>query len=226
MTVPGDRWFPASVLVLAIAALIASIVWVAGGEGLRGSLDGPCWSGTPMTPGPGGIVPNTPGDGPVRSFDDARRAADRFAQQRGLSTGEIMQFSDGYYAELLDPHGRGATEILIDPTSGFVRLEMGPAMMWNTTYGMMATTPQSSLSSVSPDQALRIADRWLAQNFPGLHAADPTAFPGYYTLHTLRGDQVVGMMSVNTQTAAVWYHTWHGQFVAMQEAPAVSSTPG
>jgi hypothetical protein len=33
------------------------------------------------------------------------------------------------------------------------------------------------------------------------------------------------MTSVNAQAAAVWYHTWHGQFVAMQEAPAASGMP-
>jgi hypothetical protein len=41
--------------------------------------------------------------------------------------------------------------------------------------------------------------------------------PGYYTLHTLRGEQVVGMISVNAATGAVWPHTWHGRFIAMTD---------
>ncbi|MGW3473113.1 hypothetical protein ACWDKQ_32685 [Saccharopolyspora sp. NPDC000995] len=220
MTALGGRWVPLSVLVLAVAALIASIAWVVA-SGAGPAMPG--YGGMPMMPayggmpGPGGMAPNAPGTGLVRSLDDARRTADQFGQQRGLHTGEVMQFSNGYYAELLDPQGRGATEVLIDPASGSTQLEMGPAMMWNTAYGMMPTTPQSSPPPVTPDQALRIADQWLTQNRTGLHATDATAFPGYYTLHTLRDDQIVGMMSVNAQTGASWYHTWHGKFIAMQE---------
>ncbi|EHR61334.1 hypothetical protein [Saccharomonospora cyanea] len=224
MTVLRDRWLPLSVLVLAIAALVASLVWVVGGTGVGGSVNGPGYGGMPMMSGHGGMMSGAPGHGPVRSLDDARRAADQFGQQRGLRTGEVMQFSNGYYAELLDSQSRGATEVLIDPASGFTQLEMGPAMMWNTAYGMTRTTPQSSPPSVTPDQALRIADQWLTQNRPGLHAADATAFPGYYTLHTLRDNQIVGMISVNAHASAAWYHTWHGQFVAMQEA-ATSGMP-
>lgn len=232
------RWMPLSVLILAVVALFASIVWVVGGTGMGRSDHSvaPTMSGYggPMMTGPGGdgsmpgygAMPlRTPGNGQVRSLDDARRAADQFGQQRRLHTGEVMQFSNGYYAELLDGQGRGATEVLIDPTSGMVQLEMGPAMMWNTTYGMMPNAQPSDRSPVTADQAQRIADQWLSQHRWGLHATDATAFPGYYTLHTLRGDQIVGMMSVNAQTAAVWYHTWHGQFIAMQEAPTAPDMP-
>jgi hypothetical protein len=39
------------------------------------------------------------------------------------------------------------------------------------------------------------------------HADEPEAFPGYYTLHTMRSDRIVGMLSVHATTGAVWYHT-------------------
>jgi len=28
----------------------------------------------------------------------------------------------------------------------------------------------------------------------------------------------VGMLSVNATTGAVWYHTWHGTFIAKEDA--------
>ena len=40
--------------------------------------------------------------------------------------------------------------------------------------------------------------------------------PGYFTLETLRGGRISGMISVNASSGAVWYHWWHGRFVAME----------
>ncbi len=47
-----------------------------------------------------------------------------------------MRFERNYYVELVDKQGRPATEVLVDPPTGVVSLEYGPAMMWNTRYGM------------------------------------------------------------------------------------------
>ncbi|WIY01026.1 hypothetical protein QRX60_44485 [Amycolatopsis mongoliensis] len=205
MTALRGRWLPLAVLVAAAAALIASLVWVVGG------VSGPSGPTTMM----GGVA----GEGPVRNMADADQAAGRFAGQRGLHVGEVMQFSNGYYAELLAADGSRATEVLIDPGSGTVQLESGPAMMWNTAYGMMSARDQAGAAAIGPDQAVRIADLWLREHRTGLHAGEPDRFPGYYTLHTLDGDHIVGMLSVNATTGAVWYHTWHGQFLQMQEHP-------
>jgi hypothetical protein len=111
---------------------------------------------------------------------------------------------------------------IIDPRSGAVQVEFGPAMMWNTTYGMQPVS--AGTASVSAEQAHAIADRWLQANRPGENAGDADTFPVYYTVHTLRGDQVAGMLSVNAATGAVWYHAWHGRFIAMDEHD--TDTPG
>ena len=95
-------------------------------------------------------------------------------------------------------------------------VEYGPAMMWNTTYGMHPGSAVDT-SRVSTPEAATAAQRWLDDQRPGLTASEPEHFPGYYTLHTLHGGTIVGMMSVNAATGAVWYHTWHGQFIAMSE---------
>ncbi|TVZ91771.1 hypothetical protein FB157_110201 [Streptomyces sp. BK340] len=200
------RWLPLTVLIAAVAALIASVVWVAGSDFGR--------------PGSRAMTGALSRDGPVHNLKEAEGAAGRFADRWDLHLGEVMQFSNGYYAELLDRGGKGATEILIDPRSGTVHLEFGPAMMWNTSYGMMPARPQNDgAPAIGPDRAVRIADQWLREHRPGLHAAEPEAFPGYYTLHTLRDGHITGMLSVNSRTGAVWYHTWHGRFLQMREQP-------
>ncbi|OLZ68996.1 hypothetical protein AV521_19750 [Streptomyces sp. IMTB 2501] len=207
MTGFRGRWLPLTVLVAAVAALIVSLVWAAGG----GS---PSWQS-----GPRAMMGVVTRSGAVHNLSDADRAAARFADRWGLRVGEVMQFSNGYYAQLLASDGGRATEVLIDPGSGTVRLEFGPAMMWNTAYGMMPGPRQSGAVAIAPDQAVRIADRWLSEHHTGLHAAEPDRFPGYYTLHTLRGDRIVGMLSVNSGTGDVWYHAWHGRFIQMREQP-------
>lgn len=166
------------------------------------------------------MAPAVRGDGPVRDLSATDRAAARFADRWGLDVDEVMQFDNGFYAELVDPAGNKATEVLIDPASGAVGVEWGPATMWNTAYGMHPDRARGGgrgEATVGAEQARRIADAWLRDNRPGEHADQPEAFPGYYTLHTLRGDQIVGMLSVHATTGAVWYHTWHGRFLRMRE---------
>jgi hypothetical protein len=202
MTWLRRRWLPLAVLVAATATLAASIAW---------AVRSTAWS-----PVVGMMGTAVPGNGPVRSLAAADRAAARFGEQWQLSVGEVMQFDNGFYAELVDPTGNRATEVLIDPATGAVGVEWGPAMMWNTRYGMHPART-SGQPSIGPDQARRLADVWLNDNRRGEHADEPEAFPGYFTLHTLRGDRIVGMLSVHATTGAVWYHTWHGRFIAMQE---------
>jgi hypothetical protein len=164
-----------------------------------------------------GGVYGVAGDGRrVDSLDRARQRAQLFADRLGLRAGEVMSFSNGFYVELVTADRQSATEVLVDPADGSVSVEYGPAMMWNTAYGMhpgaAAGTPR-----VSAPEAATGAQRWLDDRRSGLTAGEPERFPGYYTLHTLRGGAIVGMMSVNETTGAVWYHAWHGQFIAMSE---------
>ena len=117
------------ILVLA-AALGGSIAWAATSSHDSGWMDGPqSMMGDAYSPGSGEQV---------RTVDGARSLAQRFADRLDLRTGEVMQFERSFYVELVDGKGRGATELLVDPESGSVSLEYGPAMMWNTRYGMMS----------------------------------------------------------------------------------------
>jgi hypothetical protein len=191
-----------AVLLVATGLLVASIGWTLG--------QASWWPTGPMA------GPAVPGDGPVRDLAGAERAAAEFGRPQGLTVGEVMQFDNGFYAELVDPAGNGATEVLIDPASGAVQLEWGPAMMWNIAYGMHPGRQHAALT-VAPQEAQRVADAWLGENRPGERADQAETFPGYYTLHTLRDDQVAGMLSVHATSGAVWYHDWHGEFIRMEE---------
>ena len=71
--------------------------------------------------------------------------------------------------------------------------------------------------ALSPEEAQDVAQRWLDGNRPGRTAGEADAFYGYYTLHTLNDGEIEGMLSVHGSTGEVWYHSWHGGFVAMAE---------
>ena len=210
----------------------------------------------------------------VHTLAAARTEAQQFASRLGLRVGEVMQFERNFYAKLVDSSGNGATEVLVDSSSGVVSIEYGPAMMWNTRYGMgrsagsmmgrygrgmmrgqgyggmmgagsgaststggygrgmmggsgngpgmMGGSGSTSSSSTAPStmsvslaQAHTLAQHWLDRNEAGVKVeSGGDAFPGYYTLETLKGGKITGMISVNASTGAVWPHWWHGAFIA------------
>jgi len=70
---------------------------------------------------------------------------------------------------------------------------------------------------VSADQARRLAETWLAAHRPARHAEPADAYPGYYTVEFTHGGTVEGMLSINATTGQVWYHSWHGRFIARED---------
>lgn len=155
--------------------------------------------------------------GAVPGLAAARDRAEDFAVRLSpdLRVGEVMRFANNYYAELEEPDGTLATEVLVDPRSGAVRIEFGPATMWNTRYGMMRQPDRGA--RLTPEQAGTVAEEWVQDRGEGLTVAEADAFPGYYTLHTLRDGRLEGMLSVHAATGRVWYHGWHGEFEGMSE---------
>ena len=161
------------------------------------------------------------------TIEEAHGAVESYADAlgySGLEIAELMEFEHNFYAIVRESNtGIGAMELLIDKWTGTVGPEMGPNMMWNARYGMHGRGGGmmggvSGTNTVSPEEALEIAQRWLDTYRPGLtleEHADP--FYGYYTIHTLREGEVVGMLSVNGFTGQVWLHTWHGEFVDMTD---------
>lgn len=174
----------------------------------------------------------------IESLADAREVFEQAAASYGnadLEVGEVMEFSNNYYAEIGE---RGtdtlAMELLIDKRTGQVYPEPGPNMMWNTKYGMMAGGMGSMMGSssqanpdstpdemaIDPERATEIANNYLERVSPSTETEEPDPFYGYYTLHAERDGKVTGMLSVNGYSGEVWYHSWHGAFIAMEEGEA------
>jgi hypothetical protein len=186
----------------------------------------------------------------------ARGRAAQAATTADLHPGEVIWFDNGFYVELKDASGQSATEVIVDPQTGAVTTEPGPAMMWNTRYGTMSGTAgvgrpggriggpagmmggpagmmggqagimgggfgaaaSGGTAAVTADQARSIAQQWLDTNRSGQSAQTPDSYPGYYTMETATSGKITGMLSVNADTGAVWYHTWHGQFIAREDS--------
>ena len=206
------------VLVAAVVALVASVTaspWIVRGVSRAGAAGSvvPMGGGMMGGTGTGAMMPGRvwlAGDGvAVASIAAARARASEAASAAGLRPGEVVQFSRNVYVELKDSAGASVTEVLVDPADGAVTTEPGPAMMWNTG---------SRTATVTTDQARSLADAWLQADRPGESVTSVDAYPGYCTLDTAAAGRPVGMLSVNATTGEVWYHTWHGTFLAKEDA--------
>jgi hypothetical protein len=154
------------------------------------------------------------------TLDEAVDSVQRYLNAYGndLSVAEVMEFALNFYAEIEEEDtGIHAMELLINKYTGQVYPEMGPNMMWNTKYGMMGGGKPTAKMPISPKQAEAQAQKYLDAYMPGITAGHAETFYGYYTLHTLKDGKIEGMLSVNGYTGAVWYHSWHGEFIRMKE---------
>ncbi|MBI2321621.1 MAG: hypothetical protein HYU88_05910 [Chloroflexi bacterium] len=200
-----------------------------GGSGAGGAMGG--WG----RGGPWARGAQTPA--PI-SLDQAIEAAQGCLAELGnadLALTEAMEFERNFYFIVKERSTDiGAFELLVNRFTGAVFPEPGPNMMWNTTYGNGAGFGGAMMGgqggcagsglgapaaepSVTPEQAVQIAQQWLDRYQPGSTVEEPVAFSGYYTLHTAKGGEVTGMLSVNAYTSRVWYHGWHGAFIQEKE---------
>jgi len=146
----------------------------------------------------------------------------------GLAADEVIEFSNNYYASIREKSTQvGAFEILIDRSSGNVVREPGPDMMWNTKYSVMGGGMMGGFGfrnsgpmTVTAPQAQDIAQRWLDANQSGTTAKSADPFYGYYTVDFERDGTLVGMLSINGFSGKVWYHSWHGSYIAMRDLGA------
>ncbi|MBI4317489.1 MAG: hypothetical protein HY675_03285 [Chloroflexi bacterium] len=195
-----------------------------GGWGPGGMMGGSGW---------GPLSQPFVGDATPISLDQATEAIQDYLAARGdsdLQPTEVMEFERNFYAEV-EERGTGvhAFELIVNKYTGAVSPEMGPNMMWNTKYGMMAGMMGGMMGGyyrqgrptadmpVDPERAKAPAQRYLDRYLTGTTTEEPDVFYGYYTLHTLEGGEVTGMLSVNGYSGSVWYHSWHGPFVQMKD---------
>ncbi len=187
----------------------------------EGGMMGGYGYGYPM----GGSWSGYRANGTPISSDQAVAAARAYISAYGnpdLQLGEVMAFSNNFYAQAIEKStGRAAFEFLVDRYTGAAYPEPGPNMMWNTKYGYMTGMMGGSWGSapaggmtVTPEAAHKLAQQYLDSYAPGTTVeSGGDAFYGYYTIETLRNGKIAGMLSVNGYTGQVWLHTWHGSYI-------------
>jgi hypothetical protein len=196
-----------------------------GGNG-SGSMMGGNGSGGMMGGnGSGGMMGGQAGtsNGKPITLAQAQQDVQQYIAKTGkpnLAIDEVMEFQNNYYAIVKDTTtNQGAFEVLVNKSTGVVFFEYGPAMMWNTEYSlannMMGYEQPTGTMTVTPAQAQHLAQQWLDKHQAGSTTETPDQFPGYYTLHILKGGKITGMLSVNGYSGQIWNHTWHGAFVQM-----------
>ena len=72
---------------------------------------------------------------------------------------------------------------------------------------------------VSEAEAIQQGEKYLNESsISEFIGEEADRYYGYYTIHTITGDgDTAGMLSVNGSTGQVWYHSWHGTFIGMEE---------
>ena len=130
---------PILVLAIAAAGLVGSGAWAVNRE----STHSPGWMHSSSI---GWMMSYRTGSAsPVKSIAQARTRAQAYADRLDLKVAEVIHFTNNFYARLDDKSGHPATEVLVDPATGSTSLEYGPAMMWNTRYGMMTGRARSGM---------------------------------------------------------------------------------
>jgi hypothetical protein len=192
----------------------------AGGTYAQGMMSGSMMGGSMMGGGYSGL------DNSLQRSVDVKKAgsivADYLAGQpnKNLVIDEIMEFENNFYVLIKEKDsGKGAFELLVDPFTGALQPEFGPNMMWNIKYGMMGGAGGAVRSNaIGMEEAKKLASEYLDRaRGKGTYEFGADEFYGYYTLDVKKEGLVLGMLSVNAFTGQVWYHTWHGGFISMQE---------
>ena len=168
-----------------------------------------------------GYAPNVT---PLKLDDAVTRAQQYVAafNNADLKLAEVEEYAWNFYGLAKEKStGNGAFEILVDKYSGAVYPEMGPNMMWNYKYSPMGSmmggwfNQSAGKMTVTMEQARANAAQYLKTYLPSATVEEKgDTFYGYYHFDVLQNGKTAGMLSVNGYTGAVWYHTWHGDFVA------------
>lgn len=154
------------------------------------------------------------------TIEKAKESVEQYLTSTGnsdLRLSEVIEFDNNFYAGVKEQStGTYAFELLVNKYTGVVFPEMGPNMMWNTKYGHMNwNTPAQT--NISEEQALKNAQNYLDKEMPGTKVVNADTFYGYYTIEVQKDGKIYGMLSVNSNTGAVWYHNWHGAFEKILE---------
>jgi hypothetical protein len=183
--------------------------------------------------GPGGCMgsfgygtspyPNTPTTATPLTIDQAAQIAATYVTSLNnpdLKVTQVEEYTANFNIAVSEEStGNGAFELLINKYTGAVTPEPGPNMMWNTKYTFTAgycnwfRTAPTTTPTITVEKAKENAQQYLNSYLPGTTIGDVTTFYGHYTLEILSNGSTYGMLSVNSYTGQVWYHSWHGAFI-------------
>lgn len=177
-------------------------------------------------------------DGAMLQMDDAIQIAQRYLltiRSSNLALDEIEEWEFNYYVIVKEasPSNYKAFQLVIDKWTGYVMPEPGANMLWNIKYGGMMTGGRmgggggmgrpSTAAIISPAAAEKAANDFLRQRLNRgrtlVAQAGPDNFYGFYgfDVKDAKTGAKYGMLSVNSRTGQVWYHTWHGRYITGRE---------
>jgi hypothetical protein len=148
---------------------------------------------------------------------------DGFDMEHGMGSGMMDNMHRSMHSDLSmdEMHGRTGSEMMgnMHRSLGAMNRDMGSGVMGSDgcTEGMGYPRDARAVleERLTSETVVEYVEEWLDDRGIDMSASDPIAFPGYFTLHTERDGNIVGMLSVHVGTGAVWEHTWHGAFVAI-----------
>lgn len=156
------------------------------------------------------------------SMDEAITAAKEYAANisADLQVTKVMEFSNGYYALVMEKDGdKGAFGLYLRSSNSVNRRGRYEYHMWNTKY-----TPRGIYEDADTVNAVSMADAAKsaqdALDKAGIKAtvdAKGVDFYGYYTFTYLVDGKTAGLISVNGTTSQAWNYDWLGTYVSQQE---------
>jgi len=169
---------------------------------------------------------NYPEDGERMDMESVEEHVNNYLSDysdKELSIAEIMEFHQNFYVQVADADSDFLIqELIVNPYSGEIYPEQGPNMMWNLSTPHMMNTfsrRQPRNMTVDEDEAIELAAEYLESTLPGAKPEEHAdKFNGYYTIHVINDNNIVGMLSVNGYSGQVWYHNWHGEFLGMEDS--------
>ncbi len=217
------------VVLTAAVGLLAAAVLLGGVGAATGRLPDGTVAGPGVMMMPGGMMggwrairPGTSAISMDRAQSQVQAYLDR-TRNEDLEIDELLEFDQNFYALIKEKStGKGAFELLVNKLNGAVAPEPGPNIRWNAKYGpmaggMMGFGRPSGAMTVSAGRAAGIVKSWLDRAGSGYSAGTPDTFYGYYTFHFEKDGVIAGMLSVNGQSGAVWFHSWHGSFISSKQ---------
>ena len=183
------------------------------------------WPDTWRYWGPQGMMPWQDEDeasGERITLEEALTLAQEYTAEKGgdLRVASIYEFEKLFYAVVLETDtGKGAFQLVIQPVSGKVRYESGPAMNWNTKYGRrqgtVITVPENTLTMA---EAAAQAQQVLDEKTEGVTIdSNGIEFYGYYSFEYQVDGETAGILSVNAEDGKLWFHNWLGNFIGKKE---------